>query len=396
MSFVLFFAFWFSLLALAYWYIGRRIIRPAGLAGWRRTVGWCLVVLLLLLPMIPFLFFISGAQGTWLDDLSWAGFVVMGFFSLLFTAVVMRDLGLLALGGIRKLFRRVAPKPPPQREVDKERRRFLVHASNLGILGLSAGATGYGFLEAHRRADIEEVTIPLAGLPPEFDGFRIVQFTDVHVGPTIKGDFVERVVEQVLGLKADMIAFTGDLVDGSVNWLKDDVAPLAALKAPFGTFFVTGNHEYYSGANAWIREVGRLGFDVLMNEHRLLRKGDAGLVIAGVTDFGAGEFIADHRSDPAAAAMNTPEGMVKVLLAHQPRSVFAAEQVGFDLQLSGHTHGGQFFPWNHLATLSQPYIKGLHKHGGTWVYVSRGTAYWGPPLRLGNPPEITLITLRRS
>lgn len=396
MAFILFFAFWLSLLGLANWYVGRRIIRPAGLTRGPRVVAWSGVLLMFLLPMVPFLFFINGAQGRWLDLLSWTGFVVMGFFSLLFTAVVMRDAGLLALGGVRKLRAVFVPAPPAPPEVDRERRRFLLHAGNLGILGLSAGATGYGFLEAHRRARIEEVVVPLAGLPEQFDGFRIAQFTDMHVGPTIKRDVVERVVEQVLGLRADLIAFTGDLVDGSVSWLKDDVAPLAALRAPFGSFFVTGNHEYYSGANAWVREAGRLGFDVLMNEHRLLRRGGAGIVIAGVTDFGAGEFIADHRSDPAAAGADAPEGMVKILLAHQPRTVFAAEQAGFHLQLSGHTHGGQFFPWNHLATFSQPYIKGLHRHGGVWVYVSRGTAYWGPPLRLGNPPEITLITLRRA
>jgi predicted MPP superfamily phosphohydrolase len=243
---------------------------------------------------------------------------------------------------------------------------------------------------------IERVSIPVTGLPVEFHGFRIAQFTDLHVGPTIKRDFVERVVEQLQGLDADLIAFTGDLVDGSVGWLRDDVAPLAALRAKNGVYFVTGNHEYYSGASPWIREARRLGFDVLMNEHRVLRKGGAGLVLAGITDYGAGEFIPAHRSDPAAAVSGSPEGMIRVLLAHQPRSVFAAEQAGVAVQLSGHTHGGQFFPWNHLATLSQPYIKGLHRHGRTWVYVSRGTAYWGPPVRLFNPPEITVVTLLRA
>jgi len=159
---------------------------------------------------------------------------------------------------------------------------------------------------------------------------------------------------------------------------------------------VTGNHEYYSGADAWVKEAGRLGFDVLMNEHRIVRRGEASIVLAGITDYSGEQFSPVHRSDPVAAFAGSPEKTARVLLAHQPRSVEAAGRVGFDLQLSGHTHGGQFFPWNLLATLNQPYIKGLHRHGRGWIYVNRGTAYWGPPLRLGVPPEITLLILRRD
>ncbi len=394
MRFILFFSVWFTVLGAACWYVGRRIIRPAGLRGVPRAAAWSVVAVVLLLPAVPFLFFLGGAEGVLLDRFSAAGYAVMGFFSLVFFAIAGRDILVLAGRGIRRLM----PRPSAERspEVDRERRRFIIHASNLGILGLAAGATGYGFREAHGRAEIEEVEMPVSGLPEEFVGFRIAQFSDLHVGPTIKRGFVERVVEQVLGVRADLIAFTGDLVDGSVSWLRDDVAPLSALQAPYGVYFVTGNHEYYSGAGAWVREADRLGFDVLMNEHRVLRKGGGGLVLAGVTDYGAGEFLAAHRSDAAAAARGAPSGLPKILLAHQPRSVHAAEETGFDVQLSGHTHGGQFFPWNHLATLSQPYIKGLHRHGRVWVYVNRGTAYWGPPLRLLNPPEITVVTLRRA
>jgi hypothetical protein len=207
---------------------------------------------------------------------------------------------------------------------------------------------------------------------------------------------VEGIVEQLLDLQGDLIAFTGDLVDGSVPWLRDDVAPLRELEGQYGKFFITGNHEYYSGVEPWVKEATNLGFDVLLNEHRIIQRGESRIVLAGVTDYSGGDFIASHRSDPSKALEGAPEGLVRILLAHQPRSIHAAVKARVDLQISGHTHGGQFFPWNHLATLNQPYIKGLHKHESVWIYVSRGTGYWGPPLRLGIPPEITVITLRKA
>lgn len=263
-------------------------------------------------------------------------------------------------------------------------------------MGVAAAASGYGFVQAHRRATLEQVEIPLSNLPPEFDGFRILQFSDLHAGPTIKRKYIEEVTEQILDQKADMIVFTGDLVDGSVAWLQDDVAPLKQLDAPFGKFFITGNHEYYSGVDGWVREAARLGFDVLLNEHRVLSKGNGRFVLAGVTDFGGGDFSATHKSDPSAAIAGSPEGLTKILLAHQPRSLTAAARAGFDIQLSGHTHGGQYFPGNYLARLNQPYIKGLHRHENMWVYVNRGVGYWGPPLRLGTSSELTLVTLRKA
>jgi predicted MPP superfamily phosphohydrolase len=247
--------------------------------------------------------------------------------------------------------------------------------------------------ESHRKADIEEVEVPLAHLPDEFHGFRIVQFSDTHVGPTIKRKFVERIAEQISALRADLLVFTGDLVDGSVPWLRDDVAPLKDLSAPHGKYFITGNHEYYSGALPWINEVGRLGYDVLLNEHRIVARGSGKIVVAGVTDYSAGDFIAEQASSPSRALEHAPAGLVRILLAHQPRTVFEATRVGTDLQLSGHTHGGQFFPWNYLATLNQPFIKGLHKYEKTWVYVNRGAGYWGPQVRVGAPPEITVLKL---
>lgn len=397
MRFAVFFATWFCILGLAYWYVGRRLIRPISGTPGKKRVFWWLILSWYLLPIIPFLFFLSGVHNSLIDLLTWIGQIGLGSFTLILTFVAARDLALL----FRKIWDRLAkvfqrPTRGEATEFNAERRQFFVHSTNIGILGAVTVLTGYGMYEARRRADIEEITIPLVNLPKEFEGFRIVQFTDLHAGPTIKRAFVEGIAEQVDALKGDCLVFTGDLIDGSVAWLKNDVAPLRDLSAPFGKFFITGNHEYYSGVIPWIEEAGRLGFDVLLNEHRVLQRGAGRIVLAGVTDYSAGDFISEQTSSAASALAQSPAGLVRIVLAHQPRSVYDVAAAGADLQISGHTHGGQFFPWNRLATFNQPFIKGLHKYKKTWVYVSRGTGYWGPPIRIGIPPEITVLRLTNA
>ncbi len=251
-----------------------------------------------------------------------------------------------------------------------------------------------GFLNARRRARVRDVRVPIRDLPEALHGFSIVQISDVHVGPTIKRPYVDAIVDAVNALDADMIAVTGDLVDGSVQQLSLHTAPLARLAARHGTYFVTGNHEYYSGANAWVVELRRLGLNVLLNEHVVLDHDGAAIVVAGVTDYSAHHFDRKHASDPARAIAGAPDNAhVKVLLAHQPRTAFAAAKAGFDLQLSGHTHGGQFVPWNFVVRLWQPFSVGLGRLGNLWIYTSRGTGYWGPPKRFGAPSEITHVRL---
>jgi predicted MPP superfamily phosphohydrolase len=216
----------------------------------------------------------------------------------------------------------------------------------------------------------------------------------VHVGSQIKRSYVEAIVDAVNSLGADLVAVTGDLVDGSVRDLSAHIEPLGRLRARYGAYLVTGNHEYYSGEPAWTAEFRRLGLRVLLNEHVVVRHGGSPLVLAGVTDFSAHHFNPAQRSDPAAALAGAPaDAAVKILLAHQPRSATAAAQAGFDLQLSGHTHGGQFWPWNLFVRLQQPFTAGLHRLNHLWVYISRGTGYWGPPNRFGIPSEITLLRL---
>jgi predicted MPP superfamily phosphohydrolase len=261
-------------------------------------------------------------------------------------------------------------------------------------ISLASFITLLGLFIARRKPGIVDVKIPLAGLPQPLHGFTIAQISDVHVGATIKRGFVEGIVHRVNDLKPDMIAITGDLVDGSVQQLSVHTEPLARLVARHGAFFVTGNHEYYSGERAWTDEMRRLGLHVLKNEHVVLNHDGASVVLAGVTDVSAHHFDPAQRSDPAAALCGAPsDAAAKILLAHQPSSAAAAARAGFDVQISGHTHGGQFWPWNLFVRFFQPFTGGLHRLKNLWIYVSRGTGYWGPPNRFGVPSEITRIRL---
>ena len=271
--------------------------------------------------------------------------------------------------------------------------------SVLWVILAAFTVTVIGLINARMTARVKHVDIPLTGLPDALNGFTIAQITDVHVGPTIKGEYVRRIVRRVNNLAADAVAITGDVVDNTVDILSDQTAPLGELRARHGSFVVTGNHEYYSGADDWMVEFRRLGLRTLSDEHVVIDHDGAQLVIAGVNDYSANSRNPNETSpelsgsDPAKALAGSPEGAPKVLLAHQPRSATAAAEAGFDLQLSGHTHGGQFWPWNLFVRMQQPFTAGLNRLGKLWVYTSRGTGYWGPPKRFGAPSEITLIRL---
>jgi predicted MPP superfamily phosphohydrolase len=271
-----------------------------------------------------------------------------------------------------------------------------VRISAIAVMALTPAITLIGFFMARRVAPVVDVEVRLADLPAALEGFTIAQISDLHVGPTIRRNFVEAIVERVNRLGADMVAITGDVVDGSVEDLAHHTEPLARLVSRHGTYVVTGNHEYYSGAHAWIRELRRLGTNVLINEHVVLDHDGATVAVAGVTDYSAHYFDPSHKSDPHAAGAGAPANAVKVLLAHQPRSAPGAARAGYDLQLSGHTHGGQFWPWNLFVQLQQPFTAGLNRLGRMWIYTNRGTGYWGPPMRFGIPSEISLLRLVRA
>ncbi len=383
-----------AVLSLMYGYIGWRLITPASFSTPINILLWGIIVIALILPFLLVILRFRGVDGNSLDIVAWIAYFLFGFMTLLFAVLLVKDFGYLIFLGIHKLAGLFSSGHIDN--FDPARRRILTNYLNLGVLGVTGVMMGYGLYGALRKPAIVKVDIPIKNLPQAFNGFKIVQITDIHTSYTIKRPFVQEVVDTVNGLKPDLIALTGDLVDGSVPQLRNDVAPLSGLKAPYGYFFITGNHEYYSGVEQWIAETARLGFHVLLNEHRVLEKDGQRIILAGVTDYSAGQHIKSQATDPHKAIAGAPDNLVKVLLAHQPKSIFEASKVGYDYVISGHTHGGQYFPYHFLTALDQPYISGLHNHEGTQIYVSRGTGYWGPQLRIGARSEITVHTLTRA
>jgi predicted MPP superfamily phosphohydrolase len=394
---VWFFFIFFAISGLLATYITWRLFSKADFRRrWKITIALGIVVAMFT-PVLTIMLRRAGFDNLGLHLLTWAGYLAVGFLSFVFSYLVIRDLVWMPLAGFKMIQARISkPAPPPteSRQIDNPSRRgFLVNSMNYGVVAAAVLSTGYGIAEAKQTPEVKRVPIKIDRLPPELDGFRIVQITDIHVNPTFRRADVEDIVAVVNTLDADIVVLTGDLVDGSVAQLGFDVAPLQQINSVSGNFFVTGNHEYYSGVVEWIEEVKRLGFSVLLNEHLVLTRGQARMVLAGVTDYRGGNFLTSHRSDPQKALNGAPPADVKILLAHQPKNIFDAAKAGYDLQISGHTHGGQFFPWNLLVGFAQPYVSGLHTHQNTRIYVSRGTGYWGPPMRVGSPSEITLIKL---
>lgn len=326
-------------------------------------------------------------KGPVTDALLMLSAVGFGWMSLLLFGALLVDLAKL----IDRAQRAARGAPPP----DPARRAVLLGWAHLGVAGISSALTAAGLPAALRVPEVQAVDVPIAGLPAALQGLRIAQISDVHVGPTIHAGWLSEVVARVNSLEPHLIAVTGDLVDGDAEALAADVAPLAGLQAPLGVFFCTGNHEYYSGVDAWVAAVEGLGMRALLNAHAVVQHAGHDIVVAGVTDYSAARMRADHRSDPAAAiAGRRTDGSLRLLLAHQPRSAFAASALDFfHLQLSGHTHGGQYAPFSFFIGLFQPFVHGLHRIGSMWIYTNRGTGYWGPPNRAGSPSEITLLRL---
>jgi len=390
---MLFFLIANSILILSYTYIGLRLIVPLKIHPLWKTIFWS--ILILLLPLTPVYLILRKHMtgGLWWDVLPWIAYVSLGFFFLVFIFLLVSDVLLLLIKLFSFVFIRCRHVTTYDRPENPQRRSFMICSTNLAVLGVSGALFGYGLYNTRHPPEVVTVSVPIKGLPEALEGFRIIQISDLHVSPTTKKDYVQSIVDRVNDLNPDLIAFTGDLADGPVPVFRNEVAPLKDLSANYGSYFVTGNHEYYAGVKAWLEEVDRLGFTVLLNSHEIITRGSGNILLAGVTDYNAGRFFANHASDPNRAISGAPESSVRILLAHQPRSIFASTKVGFDLQISGHTHGGQIYPWQFLVHLQQPYLAGLNLHEETWVYVSRGTGYWGPPLRIGAPSEIAVIRL---
>jgi len=374
----------FVVCALLHLYAGARLVPALADSLWLAALlGLLLAASAVLMPLA-----LLGRRETSSDRrilVAWLGMLAMGWFSSLFVLTVMRDVLLLGIAGFDAMGHAGVPS------------HWIAVVSARAVCAGAFAATVIGAWNARRTATVVRVEVPIRDLPAALQGFRIAQISDIHVGSTIRAGYVQAIVRRVNGLQVDMVAVTGDLVDGSVADLAEHVAPLSGLASRHGTFFVTGNHEYYSGVHAWIVELRRLRMHVLLNEHVVLSHNGSPLVIAGVTDPGAHHFDARHRSDPQGALVGAPEGApTRVLLAHQPQTAPLAADAGYQLQLSGHTHGGQFWPWNLLVRYHHPFASGLHRLKDLWIYTSRGTGYWGPPKRLGAPSEITHLRLIRA
>jgi predicted MPP superfamily phosphohydrolase len=372
-----------SILGLIHWYVWLRLVAQPGLPpGARRGLT---ATFLLLFLGIPATIYASRVADPSIRRLvSMPGYIWMGTVFILFSLVAGLDLVRLVGVLVQHLVGDVPPADPARRLTVAR-----LFAGAVAILG--SGGAALALRSGLGPFAVKEVRVRLDRLPKALSGVKIVQISDVHVGPTIGRAFVEDLVARVNALDPDIVAITGDLVDGSVAELREHVAPLEKLRTRFGTFFVTGNHEYYSGVESWCRELGTLGLRVLRNQHVTLGDERGNFDLAGIDDHEARRF--GGASDLSTALAGRDGSRELILLAHQPRAVLEARRHDVGLQLSGHTHGGQIWPWKYFVYLQQPIVAGLGRFGRTLVYVSCGTGYWGPPMRLGAPAEITQIVL---
>jgi predicted MPP superfamily phosphohydrolase len=365
-----------AILALAYAYL-----------AWRLADGTAarlaLALPFALIWIVPVLYWVGERENrAWIDEaVHFMSYLCMGWLNFAIVLCAARD----ALLGASSLLPALDSMHAAVRDAGKP-----------WVWIGSFVALGAGGLAALRGPRVRHIDIPIDGLHDDLVGLRIVQITDLHVGPTLGARYVKRVVRMANGLAPDVVALTGDLVDGPVERLAAKLASLSTLIPAGRAFLVLGNHEYYAGAAPWIEHFKSLGLRVLLNESATITIGAARLMIGGVLDPAA------QLSDPSQVprpdlARGQADCMFRLLLAHNPKLAPLGEKAGFDLQLSGHTYAGQFFPWTLAVRLVHaPHVAGLSRRGRMWVYVSAGTGSWGPPVRFGTEPELTLLRLVRG
>ncbi|MEV5771930.1 metallophosphoesterase [Streptomyces antimycoticus] len=414
-----------GLLTGVHWYVWRRLVGDTtARGGWARRTGTAAAFVLPLMSVGAVISGRAGAPFPLQRVLAWPGYLWLALLLYLTLALLVGEAVRPLLGAW--LGRRKPAEPADVRSAESpaaaadeaaagrtadagsaatvvapapvavrtdgpapaaSRRLFVARAVAVGATAVAAGTVGYGTYTVLRGPRVKRITVPLAKLPRRAHGFRIAVVSDIHLGPILGRAHTQRVVEAVNRTNPDLIAVVGDLVDGSVADLGPAAEPLRALRARHGSYFVTGNHEYYSGADAWLDHVRELGLRPLENERTEL----PGFDLAGVNDV-AGESEGQG-PDFGKALGGRDRSRASVLLAHQPVVIHDAVKAGVDLQLSGHTHGGQLWPGTYVAELANPTAAGLERYGDTQLYVTRGAGAWGPPVRVGAPPDVTVVEL---
>jgi predicted MPP superfamily phosphohydrolase len=378
-----------AFVALIHLYVYRRLIRDTTT---RKSIRWAGVGFSLALAILFVIARVLQSRPSprgWaipLFSMSWLWLGLATYLALFFGATdglrwVARRFSRLRLGANRT------------ESISEERRLFLARAAAGGAVALSGGLGGFGLWRAYEPPKVSEIAVRLPNLPKALEGFSIVQLSDLHISTIIRPHFLDDVGRRCNALKPDLLAITGDLVDGSVPSLAPLVARLTGIRSRSGSFFVTGNHDYYSGDRQWCEALRKMGFHVLRNERASIGDTSASFDLVGVDDWGYRNRPRRPGYDLDRALRGRDPSRAAVLLAHQPANFEEAVEQGMGLQLSGHTHGGQFFPITTLASLHWPHSAGLYTHGAGKLYVSRGTGFWGPPLRAGSPSEIVKITL---
>lgn len=387
---MLFVVVFLSLIAVANLYLWLRLVRDARLGQPASYAATALIIALV--SSLPLLMLVWAGWSR--SNAPLINFVAFSWLGLSFYLVLL----LLVSDAVRALLWLRRRKPAAQSgepAADTETRRVFVARSVAGgALLATGGIAAFGMRAALWDITTPETHVVLPKLPRALDGFSIALLTDIHIGPLLDGRFLRHLVEQTNRLRPDMIVIGGDLVDGSVEQIGQHVAELRHLRSKYGTFFVTGNHEYYAGAGPWLEFLRRLGIQVLVNSR--LEIGDAASFdLVGLPDYQAGRVGAEEPQIEKAIRGRDPEREL-VVLAHQPVQIGQVATSGAGLQLSGHTHGGQLYPFGALTGLVQPYLAGLYRHRDTQIYVSRGSGFWGPPMRVLAPAEISLIRLSAS
>ncbi len=386
LSITIFITIAFAVMFFMHYYVWIRLVRDTGISGIYRNI--LSFVILLMGIMFPVIIFTSRAFPNihyrpvlWIAYF-WLGIIMLLVFSFLAIDIVKILIWVMSKSGLIN-----------SSGYSSERRKFIAGITSFSASAVVLGAAGYGVGKYLSKAKIKRLMINLSGLGSQFKGFKIIQISDLHIGQLMTKENLAQIVEQVNGTGPDIVAITGDLVDGNTSILVDDISPLRKLKTRYGVYFVTGNHEYYSGVDEWIEELKKMNIIVLQNERVKIKIDDDYFYLAGVPDKQGARFSKEHTPDYDKTLTGTDRSKPLVLLAHQPVQVKQASKYKVDLMLSGHTHGGQIWPFHLLVYLQQPYLKGLYKVGKTNLYVNQGTGCWGPPIRIGSENEITEIVL---